>query len=645
MTISRRDFLNGCSLAIAAGIISCHRLENILFTEHEYPPLLQGIRGNHPGSFENAHAVGREGKNFSTQQLAVEESYDLVVVGAGISGLSAAYYYQKKHPQARILILDNHDDFGGHAKRNEFNSENQMVLGYGGSESLDAPKYRFSTTALNLIKEIGIDIDQLKKNNDQDFFYHLNLKRAAFFDKENFGQDKLAVGSPFVNPTNDPLDPQHLNGRSIHEYVNDFPLSENDKKAIIELYTKGKNYLPNKSIQERVAYLKKTSYWDFLQKDVGLSEQALKYFYALTHDDNAIGIDAVPAWDARESFFLPGFIAMELPPPEEKENKILNDPYVYHFPDGNASIARLLVSHLIPEVSGGKKDMNSIVLSKFNYSKLDKKNNLVRLRLSSVVVSVKNTSHSTVDIGYLDKPKLNSDGTLSALGNLHRIEAKHVVMAGYNMMIPHIVKDLPKEQQSALAANVKAPIVFTKVLLSNWMSFKNLGVHEIYSPCMPYSTVKLDYVTNIGGYKHTSNPNKPAALQMIHVPTWPNSGMDARQQWRSGRYKLLSKSFYSFEQEIRDQLQRILGPGGFNHKKDILGITVNRWSHGFSYSFNSLFDNEDEAEETIKTARKPFGNIVIANSDSAWNAYFNSAIDMAYRAINELDSSSTLQKG
>src|SRR5438094_1576691 len=148
-SISRRDFLNGIALTVAAGLTPAAQ---IAAEPTRYPPALTGLRGQHPGSYEVAHAQAWRGKVFALEGLPVEEEYDLVVVGAGISGLAAAAFYRRDvGPSARILVLDNHDDFGGHAKRNEFTLDDRLVIGYGGSESIDSPKTHYSDLAKGLL--------------------------------------------------------------------------------------------------------------------------------------------------------------------------------------------------------------------------------------------------------------------------------------------------------------------------------------------------------------------------------------------------------------------------------------------------------------------------------------------------------------
>jgi spermidine dehydrogenase len=153
-----------------------------------YPPAKTGMRGSHDGSWEVAHGM-RDGQTWP-DAVDDKESYDLVVVGGGISGLASSYFFRKlAGPRAKILILDNHDDFGGHAKRNEFQSGQRLLVGYGGTQSLEAP-HHYSKEAFALLQELGIDVDRFYKYFDQNLYKGMGLKRATFFDKETFGVDR-----------------------------------------------------------------------------------------------------------------------------------------------------------------------------------------------------------------------------------------------------------------------------------------------------------------------------------------------------------------------------------------------------------------------------------------------------------------------
>src|SRR4051812_17709178 len=216
-SITRRDFLNGVALTVAAGLTPA---EQILADPARYPPALTGLRGQHAGAFEAAHDFARAGNHVSFDQAAIEETYDLVVVGGGISGLAAAWFYRRARPSARILILDNHDDFGGHAKRNEFMLDGRRVIGYGGSQSLQSPNALFSPVAKGLIRDLGVDITRFETAFERNLYPSLGLSRGTFFNREAFGRDVLVTGDPGGDG-----DSARPNARPLAEFVSGFPIS------------------------------------------------------------------------------------------------------------------------------------------------------------------------------------------------------------------------------------------------------------------------------------------------------------------------------------------------------------------------------------------------------------------------------------
>ena len=565
-----------------------------------YPPSLTGLRGSHDGSWEVMHSRVL-GKKWPT--TSYEEKYDLAVVGAGISGLTAAYHYQKKHPQAKILVIDNHDDFGGHAKRNEFNINGEMRIGYGGTESIDTPS-SYSSEAKELIKEIGIDVEKFYEAYDQSLYSSMDLGKGIVFDNQSFSEQKLVTG---------------YNKIPWEEFAANSPMNEKAKSDLVRLWTERKDYLPVLSDEEKHNLLSKVSYYDFLKDYVKVDQQVLEMFRRWGMSFWVVGIDEVPATSIQSyDGGMPG-----LNQTLKRSGYRGDEPYIFHFPDGNASVARLLVRKLIPEAVPGSS-MEDVVLAKVNYPLLDK-NSLTRIRLNSTVVNVShNQDSSAVDLTYVRNYQV------------HTIRAEKCILACYNSAIPYLCSELPKKQVEGLKYNIKVPLTYTKVMIPNWRAFAELGLDFVYYTNDFFKQVELDYPVSIGGYKFNKSPNDPMVLHMCH--SHHSIDIKGPDQWKEGRRRLLSTPFSVFEDHVKSHLDQALGKAGFDAGKDITAITVNRWPHGYSYSNDLLWEPDWPSEESKPwvIGRQQFGRIAIANSDAGAAADTNSAITHGIRAANEM---------
>jgi spermidine dehydrogenase len=605
--IARRDFIQATVLTSLGLMLptSC------VFTSNHneaptnnYPPLKTEMRGSHVGSYETAHALARQGIQFDNP-IDSSEYYDLIVVGAGISGLTAAYEYRKKFGvESKILILDNHDDFGGHAKRNEFNQSSSTRLSWGGTMNLEYTS--FSQSVLDFIAELGIEINALDKKIE---FKYGNDKPAIWFDADTYGKNILVPGFSMYSRNEDVLD-----------QIDKFPLSEQGIKALKSFYKKDTNVLEGFSEKEIEKVLYKTSYTDFLEKYCKLPKEVIEIFIKST--DGYWGVqphslsvaEAVSAW-------LPGSHRLG-----ESASKVVGNEEseeVAMFPDGNATIARLLACSLIPDICP-EANAQTIAMAKLDYSRLDVSNNSINIRLSSTVVNVKNEDNKVAVI-YVRK------------GKTIRIRSKHSVLACNHSIIPHICHELPSHQKKAQQYQVKHPMLVTNVLVKNSKALDKLGISGAYCPGRMHAKVFMTKGVNTAGYQPDYKKDEAVPLMFWGMMEPPERDIHIHDQLRGARIMLLEKKFEDFEREVRTVLDGLLGPAGFNVTKDILAITVNRWPHGYSYGYLDLWDKKYKAGEAPhEIARQPIGNISIANCDAAASAYSQSAIEEAFRAVNEL---------
>jgi spermidine dehydrogenase len=644
-SITRRDFLNG--MAIGLGALAGSGLPHELLAAQAadqarqnapgyYPPTLTGMRGSHDGSWETAHAL-RDNRFWSTVGTPVDtrETYDLVVVGGGISGLSAAYFFRERAgANAKILVLDNHDDFGGHAKRNEFHIAGRMLLMNGGTAGIDSPT-PYSANADGLLKKLGVDPRALSTKTRAAGGAQLqvpNLRGAYFFNKEMFGADKLVIGTPGGGGGRGGRG--GANRDAWEAFAAQTPLSKKaqDDWRRIQL-DEAVDYLPGPSPAEKRDRLSRMSYRTYLLDYAKVDVAVANIYQRRTEGEWGLGIDAWPALDCWGMGY-PGFKGLGLgdPAPAPRMSYTAagyakGGSYRFHYPDGNASIARLLVRSLMPGSMPGSTS-EDIVTAVADYSRLDRADSTVRIRLNSTVVRVRQVNGPTSDVEV-------------TYGNQRRVSivrAKGVVLACWNMMIPEICPGLPKEQQEALHYLVKVPLVYTSVGLRNWKAFEKLGVSNVSSPGMWHGSIGLNTAGPVmGGYKAASgSPDEPILVHLTRTPNKPGLA-SGREQHKAGRAELLQTPFPTFERNIRDQFARILGSGGFDPARDIEAITVNRWPHGYGYEYNPLYDPDWPAGKAPhEIGRRPFGRITIANSDSGATAYSDVAIDQAYRAVNEL---------
>lgn len=611
--ILRRDFLNGIAIGVGGAVAGFGPESRALRAQSQgpandtYPPGRLGLRGEYDSAVQPLIALERANDgSFPGIDVDTKEAYDLVVVGGGLSGLAAAYFWQKAlGPDQRILVLDNHDDFGGHAKRNQFTYNGRTFISYGGTMGISTP-YPYSYTAKALVADLGVGVSRNQEFLNRDLFQKFDLLPATFFDKEHFGEDKLIVGT----------------GRlPWPEFFAKAPLTDSARRDLIRIYGENPDYMAGMPVEEKTQTLTRISYQDYLLRYAKMSAEALPFFLGQGGRNNK-RVDTTPALEAAERGSV-GFDGLGLTFPK----RFPQGSYTFHFPDGNASIARLLVARLVPGAVPGTHDMSSIVLAPVAYDRLDNAGSPVRIRLESTVVRLQHEGSS-------DRP----DGVRVAYlrdGRTSSVRGRNVVLACFNALIPKLVPELSSVQKAALAYSVKVPMVYTNVLLRRWSPFKTVGAASVSAPGMYHTSCSIDPGSSVGGYRGITTPDEPVVVHMVRNPNKP--GLPRKEQNLAGQKELLTMTFADFELSIRSQLSRTLAGTDFDPARDIEGIVVNRWPHGYAYTYDSLADPDLPPEERPHViGRQRHGWIAIANSDAGAAAFTNQAFDEAHRAVQEL---------
>ena len=633
--IKRRDFVSG--VAIGAGgllLAGCTDDRPVSFANEVprgglapssgsyYPPTLTGMRGSHDGSYEVAHALSWRGEKPADYQL-LEEHYDLVVVGAGMSGLAAAHFYREKMgPEARILILDNHDDFGGHAKRNEFHRDGRMMVSLGGAQNIESVT-GYSDAATKLMEDIGLNEEFL---NFMDVSTSENLALVGNFDANN-GVALPGSQDHFIYAGN--WNAVMFGGEGYEQVLESLPLPGDEREKLIAFWGGKRDFLEGLSLSEKWDYLNSVSYNQFLIDKVGLLPTTVPILNAIL-----VHLSGMTGWNLTVGeALLGGASGIKSLGWLGKATAAAGGAFIDRllkirmFPDGNASVARLLVQKLIPTVAPEVTGPESIVGARFNYAALDEAGNTTRLRLNSTAVGIKENQAGTVEVDYVEH------------GSAKRVLADHCILACYNGLIPHLCPEMPESQKAGLAYGVKTPFVYANVQVRDGKAFSKAGATLFQCPYDPFQWVSCAPTVAVGGFEPPRGPDDPMVIFMMHSPmpmTKPDPKLSTRDQLRLARTEIYQAQFSDYEQQIREQLQSMLGQFGFQHQSDIEAITVNRIPHGYAYPYVKLDDPDWEAGQAPhEIGRAQFGRISVANSDSEAVALMNAAFDAAYRAVEE----------
>lgn len=609
--ITRRDFIYGSSLFVGGALAGCNPAtdsapaasEDYGFTVGNdwYGPGGFGdyaeSHGNTPELLRTAHDI-RAGR-FNTSSASVTDAgevFDLVIVGGGFAGLSAAHHFHRLHPSGRALLLDNHPIFGGEAKRNDFEVNGVHISGPQGSNDFAI---------------------QAKTGSPDDYFTSLNLPREYEFAEPGGAAEGMRI--PFDNYdylhwSQDLFDVGHFFRGSNAPWVRDVwgsgladaPWSEDVRQAFRRLREMELEAPDGREIGPWLDSMTlKTCYEEVL----GLPEAVTSYYDPIMASIIGLGCDAIAAHWGRY-FAFPGFLR-----PADYDAEPLKS-----FPGGNAALARHFVKNINPDAIEGSS-FEDVLFGRLALDELDRDGKPVRIRLRSTAVSVEQANERVAV-------------TYSRAGELHRVSARAVVMASGGWVNRHVVRDLPASYHQAYEAFMHSPVLVANVALTNWRFLERLGVAAaIWSGGFGF-TCNIRRPMVVGGRSQPLHPDEPIVLT-FYAPIF-KPGLPARQQGIAGRAELLGTSFTGYERQIREQMTEMFAAGGFDPARDIAGIILNRWGHAYinpgpGFRFGT---NGNPAPPDV--IREPLGRIAFGHSELRGHQYWSGAAGEGRRAVEAL---------
>src|SRR6266496_3638250 len=606
--ISRRDFVNGALLA-GAGLLLPGKAPAIspadAFNGYGGIGDYRHSNGNTWDVLSAGHAL-RDGAFEQRVAKASDtgETYDLVAVGGGISRLAAAICFQQ-YQGGRALVIDNHPIFGGEAKRNEFFVDGRRLTAHQGSAIFLVPK----------------------KGGYTDRFYEMIGMDRSSFDYQTWrgpSPEMPLSHSPYDTPMNYGFyfGPQF--GQRPGLWVMDTwrrrpegaPISESMKAELLRWGTNRVDVAGPKTEGDAISrQLDSVTLEDHLMARYDISRETVRRFLSPVEGGGyGLGPDVLSAYCN---------YAIENQFPEDGD-ATLGDQM---FPDGNGGFARLMVKTLIPDAFAGPRTVDAVWQNRVNFRALDRAGQPTRIRLNSTVVRIEHAG----DPGSAPHVVV----TYARRNRLHTVKARAVVVAGGSWTAKHIVHDLPPSHRGAYAQFYRSPCQMANIAVRNWRFLYKMGLSGCrwFGGLGDYLSVRK--MALVGNEPRTIDPDSATVLTIKVLFAQP--GLSIAEQGSRGRTLLLGTSFAQYERAFREQLADMFAPGGFDPRRDIAGIILNRWGHAYVNPQPRFFfgGNGQPAPRDVLRNR-PHGRIAFANTDLAGASDHRNSIREADRAVQSL---------
>lgn len=614
--MDRRDFLN--STLLASGGVLLGGAEPLgLLAERDWTGF--GGVGDYAGSNGNTYEVMTAGHAIRDRRFAgggpeildTGEVFDCVVVGGGISGLSAALFFTRSRPGKTCLVVDNHPVFGGEAKRNEFAVDGKRLMVHQGSAACFPPLA--SDFLAGFYDSLGIDWKQFqyqrwsgaeKAPEIQTAPYGVGGATSGFYFGKAFGQ---AEGVWTRDPWGSRLAGAPIPERAKAELLG---MKETDRKPF-----SSHRFQPKEHGDAASRHLDSVTLEQHLMATYGLRRETVRtYLSPISGGGSGLGADALSAYCE--------YAADVLLPWDYQQGAQM-------FPGGNTGVARHILKQLLPGALSGGASMAEICRGAIQFRALDEAGSAARIRLKATVISVQHAG---------DPAKAEAvEVVYEKGGKLYRVRARSVVVAGGSWTAKHIVRDLPEACREAYAQFHRAPCLMANVAVRNWRFLHRLGLTE----CQWFegigNSMTLRKVATMGTDPAEMNPDMPTVLTLKILFSKP--GLPIEEQTARGRAELLSTPFRTYERAIRDQFAAMFGKAGFDAERDLAGIILNRWGHAYLSPQPGFFfgsGGKPGPGEVLRNGN--YGRVAFANSDLSGIMDHRMSIREARRAVAQINA-------
>lgn len=638
LSITRRDFVNSTLMGSGAALLAMQapsfaqtqRVETITPGVDESWYGYGGVgdyaasHGNTPEVVNTAHNLrdGMYGADSDIEVIDLDETYDLIIVGAGMAGLGAAFEYSKTaSADQKCLMIENHPIFGGESKRNEFEVDGSLLIGPQGANGFSAPSNEEALRFPDVNPDIRYMVE-LGISTDFTYAELTNTDKDIHIAKDSYGfqywqEDITSVG--YYLGKND----QGENQWSIDPIANGYADMDGSDQDKLDLENWRTFNFETPDQPDFDTWIDSVTYKEYVEDYLGFSPYVTRHADVILAGSVGLGADSLSANSAR-GLGMPIFGGTTV-----RESTSGPSTWTRHsMPGGNDGFARHFIKKIFPNAIEGSYNFNDILNGKIRFSELDNPANPIRMRLHSTVVKVEHDNAN---------PE-NSEGVIVTYSNnnqTYRVKANKVVMASGGWVNRYVVRDMPADILEAYQSFNHAPFLIANVAVKNWRFMEELGISScVYRGGIFGNSCNVRLPMTVGDYQPEIDPDKPAIVT-FYVPFY-YPGLDMRQQGILGRTELFTTSFAEYEEKIRAQLLELFGENGFNPDEDIAGIILNRWGHAYVTPQPGFFFGVDGNPAASDVIRRGYGRIAFAHSELQGNQHWGPAADEGKRAVNEL---------